>query len=228
VTRAGARLGEHRWRIRCRRVSRSPRLTMSLSRRASSQACRRRSQAGVLAEMLLHGGRAAPRQSDRRACTSTAPERAAGSPPAAHLDRQQRQIAAHGEAKPFAREKALLVQIGAQRRQSRDLGRRGGRSASARARAAAPAPGRALAERVVTSSVKLDTQPRSRPAQAEACPPWPAPGSRPARRTTRSRPHRHVAAAALDHQDLEEIAMAVGADRPVVDRGAPRRSSRHE
>ena len=30
----------------------------------------------------------------------------------------------------------------------------------------------------------------------------------------------HLAAAALDQQDLEQVAMAVGADRPVVHRGA--------
>ena len=151
---------------------------------------------------------------------------AAGGEPR-HLDRDQRQQPAHGEPEALAREEALVVQVGAQR-SSRLIslawpsGTTGSAASAFRRLSASPERSPSAAAHVLGEA--------HHPAVGRLCgwkrkPCATVGGTRIAAGAAngeRRRLEGHLAAAALDQQDLEQIAMAVRADQPVVHRGARR------
>ena len=143
-----------------------------------------------------------------------------------HGDGDEREIAAHGEAVALAGEEALLVEIGAQAPDPLDLGfagQRHHRIGRERTQAGQRFAG-ALAE-PMGDILGEGEHPAlgGVGAKAEAVRDGGGDDDRGGRiEADRLRLEGHLAAAAHDQQYLEQIAVAVGTDGPVVDRGARR------
>ena len=138
------------------------------------------------------------------------------------LDGDERQQPAHGEPIAFPAEKMLFVELAAQPRKPPELGGAGKRHHRIGRERLEPRERRAglRAERHVLGEAH---HPPVRYLRAES----EAVGDGRRHQDRRGRLERqnrrlvhHLAAAALDHQDLAQVAVAVGEDRPRVERGA--------
>ena len=140
-----------------------------------------------------------------------------------HLDRDQRQVAAHGVAIALARQESLLVQLAAQFVQARELRLTERHHRMRRKRAQT----RDRLAGVVAQRMRHVLGEAYDPAFGSV---WLEPiamrdSGRCEQRARRLERQEcglvgHVAAAAGDHQDLEQIAVAVRADGPIMDRRA--------
>ena len=141
-----------------------------------------------------------------------------------HLDGDQRQQPAHGEAIAFARQRRLLVEIGAERGETLSLVRIGERHhrigryrlepRQRFARLVAECIGDVLGE--AHHPAVGDLRGEAKTVRGG--------GRHQDRRRRRKRHGRrleiHLAATLLDQQDLEQVAVTMRTDRPVVHRGA--------
>ena len=141
-----------------------------------------------------------------------------------HLDRDQSEVGAHRQAVALAGEEMLFVQIGAERCEAAGLAFAGKRHDRLGSKRLQPRQRRvrALAERLSDVLGEADDETVSLAGiESEAVRDRRRHQDRAGRRERNNRGLvGHLAAAARDQQNLEEVAVAVRADRPVMHRRA--------